>query len=83
MHAARAAWSGHLHHGLAMPAMGDYMLVIVQEGRILHDRLGWVNVDEEDILEAAHLQHGLMRLEQIRYAIIERNGAIAIVPWSS
>jgi uncharacterized membrane protein YcaP (DUF421 family) len=57
-------------------------LVVVEEGRILRDRLGWLNVDEEDILEAAHVQHGLMRLDQIRYAIVERNGAIAIVPWS-
>jgi uncharacterized membrane protein YcaP (DUF421 family) len=57
-------------------------LVIVEEGRILRDRLAWLRVDEEDILEAAHIQHGLLRLDQIRYAIVERNGAIAIVPWS-
>jgi uncharacterized membrane protein YcaP (DUF421 family) len=57
-------------------------LIIVEEGRILRERLGWLSVDEEDILEAAHVQHGLMRLDQIRYAIVERNGAIAIIPWS-
>ncbi|WP_443689958.1 DUF421 domain-containing protein [Polyangium jinanense] len=56
-------------------------LVIIEEGRILRERLAWLSVDEEDILEAAHVQHGLLRLDQIRYAIVERNGAIAIIPW--
>jgi len=58
-------------------------LVVVEEGRILQERLGWLNVDEEDILEAAQVQHGLLRLDQIRYAIVERNGEIAIIPWDS
>jgi uncharacterized membrane protein YcaP (DUF421 family) len=37
-------------------------------------------VDEEDILRAARESHGLDRLDQIKRAVLERNGAISIVP---
>jgi uncharacterized membrane protein YcaP (DUF421 family) len=39
-----------------------------------------MRVDAEDILEAAQAQHGLMRMDQIRYALIQRNGQIAVIP---
>ncbi|WP_262892497.1 hypothetical protein [Parapedobacter pyrenivorans] len=32
------------------------------------------------ILEAARLSHGLERLEQIKYAVLERDGQISIIP---
>ena len=37
-------------------------------------------VDEHDILEAARAHEGLERLEQIKYAILERTGQITIIP---
>ena len=37
-------------------------------------------VDEADILEAARAQAGIERLEQLEYAILERDGAITVVP---
>jgi len=55
-------------------------LIILENGRPLHDRMNRERVDEEDILEAARELQGLERLDQIRYAILERNGAITIVP---
>lgn len=36
--------------------------------------------DENDVLEAARMKHGLERMAQIRYAIQERDGAISIIP---
>ncbi len=39
-----------------------------------------VRVDEEDILEAARSLHGLERMDQIKYAVVERNGEISIIP---
>lgn len=36
-------------------------------------------MDDDDILEAAHELQGLERLDQIKYAVLERNGAITIV----
>jgi uncharacterized membrane protein YcaP (DUF421 family) len=37
-------------------------------------------IDENDVLEAARELEGLERLEQIKYAILERTGHITIVP---
>ena len=56
-------------------------VILVDQGRLLHDRLNKARVDESDILTAARQAHGLERLEQIKYAVLERNGGISIVPW--
>jgi uncharacterized membrane protein YcaP (DUF421 family) len=55
-------------------------LVIVEEGKPMKDRLKKVQVGEEDILSAARELQGLERMEQIKYAVLERNGHITIVP---
>lgn len=41
-----------------------------------------VRVDEEDVLIAARQAQGLERMEQIKYAVLERSGGISIVPQS-
>lgn len=58
-------------------------LIILQNGRPLRDRMDRARVDEEDILEAARELQGLERLDQIRYAVLERNGTITIIPAES
>ncbi len=55
-------------------------LVLIEDGRLHRDRMTRVRGDELDILETAHDKHGLERLDQIRYAILERSGRIAIIP---
>jgi uncharacterized membrane protein YcaP (DUF421 family) len=55
-------------------------VVLLDDGKLLHDRMDKLRVDEEDILEAAHLQEGLGKLEDVRYAILERDGEISIIP---
>jgi uncharacterized membrane protein YcaP (DUF421 family) len=57
-------------------------LVILRNGVPLRRRMHLERVDEEDILTAARERHGLERLEQIKRAVLERNGAISIVPRS-
>ncbi len=56
-------------------------LVLIQEGEPIDDRLKNANIDESDILEEARRQ-GLARLDQIKYAVLERNGSISIIPQS-
>lgn len=67
-----------------LPALEKWLdgapLVLIQDGKMLKDRMDKVRVDEADILEAARELHGLERLDQIKYAIVERSGAITIVP---
>ncbi len=40
-------------------------------------------VDEGDVMEAAVEKHGLERMEQIKFAILERGGIITIIPKSN
>jgi len=54
--------------------------VIVADGRPLKDLMDQARVDEDDVLEAARSQLGLERMDQIRYAVLERNGGISIIP---
>ena len=37
-------------------------------------------VDEDDILHAARLYRGLEKMEQIKYAVLEKDGTISIIP---
>lgn len=55
-------------------------LVIVDRGRPLKRRMEKSKVDEEDVLEAARLNHGLERMNQVKYAVLERDGSISIIP---
>jgi len=54
-------------------------LVIVEEGRPLKERMDQARVDEADILAAARLSKGLERMDQIKYAVLERSGGISII----
>jgi uncharacterized membrane protein YcaP (DUF421 family) len=57
-------------------------VVIVEHGRPLVDRMQKARVDESDVLSFARRQHGLERMEQIKYAVLERSGEISIIPWT-
>ena len=55
-------------------------LLLVARGRLLQDRMRREGIDLDDILAAAREQHGLRRLEEIEYAVLERHGGVSIVP---
>lgn len=55
-------------------------LVIVDHGKPLKKRMEKTKVDESDVLEAAREMHGLERMSQIKYAVLERDGTISIIP---
>ena len=55
-------------------------LVIVDKGVPLKKRMKKSKVDEEDILEAARNLHGLEKMEQVKYAVLEKDGSISIIP---
>lgn len=55
-------------------------LVVMEQGRILQDRMDKERIDVGDILSAARELQGLQCLDQIRYAVLERNGNITIIP---
>ncbi|MBX6316751.1 MAG: DUF421 domain-containing protein [Isosphaeraceae bacterium] len=54
--------------------------VIVADGRPMRDLMVQARIDEEDILAAARELQGLERMDQIKYAVLERSGGISIIP---
>ena len=60
--------------------LDDVPLVIFENGRLHHERMDKLRVDEQDILAAAREHQGLENLDQVKYAIVERNGEITIIP---
>ena len=54
-------------------------LVIVENGKPISERMAKARVDEEDVLSAARELQGLERMDQIKYAVLERNGGISII----
>jgi len=62
------------------PVLESAPLVVVDNGRLLEDRLARERVDLADVLAAARDRHGLERLDQIKYAVLEKSGGISIVP---
>jgi uncharacterized membrane protein YcaP (DUF421 family) len=53
-------------------------IVIFHGGEWFRDRMDQLHIQQEDVMAAAR-QLGLERAEQIRYAIVERNGSISII----
>ena len=65
-------WFGKLTEGAP--------LIIVDHGKPLKKRMDKSKVDEDDILHAARLYRGLEKMEQIKYAVLEKDGTISIIP---
>jgi uncharacterized membrane protein YcaP (DUF421 family) len=57
-------------------------MIVVEEGRPLLGRLKSARLTAEQVLEAARRLHGLERMDQIKYAILEASGEISIIPYS-
>ena len=55
-------------------------VLVIANGKPLHDRMQKERVDESDILHAAREKHGLERMDQIKHAIVEATGGISIIP---
>ncbi len=56
-------------------------MIIVDHGKPLENRMAKSRVKKDDIMEAARAKHGLERMDQIKYAVVEKNGDISIIPF--
>lgn len=54
--------------------------ILVENGRPLESRLTRCRLNEGDVMSAARLRHGIDRIEDIKFAILEANGQISIIP---
>jgi uncharacterized membrane protein YcaP (DUF421 family) len=54
--------------------------LLVADGKPIEERLRRARVDVTDVLQSARVRHGLVRMEQIRWAVLEADGTISIIP---
>ncbi len=54
-------------------------VVIVEDGRPNDERLQKLRVSLDDVLEQARSSQGVERIDQIKYAVLERNGSISVI----
>jgi uncharacterized membrane protein YcaP (DUF421 family) len=55
-------------------------VVVVEDGKLLEDRVKQEGITLAEILAQGREKHGLERLDQFKYAILERHGGISVVP---
>jgi uncharacterized membrane protein YcaP (DUF421 family) len=60
--------------------MDDIPIILVENGEPLKERLEKERIDEDDIMTAARHQAGLQRMDQIKFAVLERSGGVSIIP---
>lgn len=58
-------------------------VILVVHGELQNEKLKKVDVSCDDILVSARQNHGIYQLKKIKYAILERNGHISIIPEES
>jgi uncharacterized membrane protein YcaP (DUF421 family) len=73
-----SVWKQRSHHANAW--MEGVPLVLINNGRVVRQVMNSLQLEEEDILSAARESHGLSRLDQIQYAVLEVNGRISVIP---
>jgi uncharacterized membrane protein YcaP (DUF421 family) len=66
------------HSGLAGRIIDGTPVVAYEQGAFNRRRMSRLRLTEQDIRAAAR-QRGLTRLEQVRFAVAERDGKISIV----
>jgi uncharacterized membrane protein YcaP (DUF421 family) len=57
--------------------------IVVENGQVLTGRLRRARLTEDEVLEAARHSHGLERMDQIKFAILEASGRITVIPRTS
>ena len=60
--------------------LSDVPTIVVEDGKVLDDRMAKLRMSVDDVLEQARAAHGLERLDQIKYAVVERSGTISVIP---
>jgi uncharacterized membrane protein YcaP (DUF421 family) len=55
-------------------------MIVVENGKPLRSRIRRARLTEDEIMAAARVRHGLESIAQVKFAILEANGEISIVP---
>ncbi|MFW0765891.1 DUF421 domain-containing protein [Trabulsiella odontotermitis] len=55
-------------------------VILIENGIPVDSKIKKVNVSTDDIMLVARQNHGIYQIEKIKFAILERNGQISIIP---
>lgn len=73
---AKSRWEKMEHIVDGIPTL------LINEGDLVEENLKKERVSEMDILRSARERQGLDSLEKVRFAVLEPDGKISIVPWT-
>ena len=67
-----------------LPGADDFLdntpVILVENGYLFQDKMKKSAISCDDSLLTARVDHGITRLAEIKFAILERNGHISIIP---
>jgi uncharacterized membrane protein YcaP (DUF421 family) len=70
--------------GFRFPRVDKFLesvsVLLVDDGKVLKDRMAKAHINEEEILTFARQAHGVESMDQVKYAVLEKDGGITIVP---
>ena len=64
----------------ARRVLNSMPMILVENGHLMVERTRRARITQDNILESARRLHGLERIDQIKFAILEATGQITIVP---
>ena len=67
--------------GLFAKITNGVPMIIVEYGKPLYPRMRRARVGEDDVLQSARSTRGLERMDQIKFAILEVDGTISVIPY--
>lgn len=62
--------------------LNDLPVIVVENGEPKQEWLERNGLTEDEVLEEARRNQGIGSMEEIRYAVLERNGSISVIPRS-
>ena len=76
-----ADWLSDRSHS-ADRLLNDMPVIVVENGKPNEEWLERNGLTKDEVLEEARRNQGVGRMEDIRYAVLERNGSISVIPQS-
>lgn len=55
-------------------------VIILKDGELIEENMRRENIELDDVLEAGRRDQGLENLNQMKYAVLEKDGKISIIP---
>lgn len=54
-------------------------VIVIEDGKVHEDRMQKERIDEDDVLAAGRTMHGIESMDDVKHAVLERDGSISVV----